>query len=170
LVDAVDRVRRAENRRLRARGDPRLVGTNYWWLTNRARRDRRRWRAFAPLRQSALKTARCLGDQEVALRLWGYLRRGWALRAWQRWLRWALRGRLLPMRKAAESIRKYRWGILTAIRAGVTNALTEGMNSRIQELKRRAGGFRNRQRFREAIYFHLGRLDRYPACVPHTNS
>jgi hypothetical protein len=29
-----------------------------------------------------------------------------------------------------------------------------------------ACGFRNRQRFRNAIYFHLGGLDLYPASAP----
>jgi len=46
------------------------------------------------------------------------------------------------------------------------------MNSRIQEIKRMACGFRNRNRFRNAIYFHLGGLDLYPAAArgTHTNS
>ena len=38
----------------------------------------------------------------------------------------------------------------------------EGLNSRIQAIKRRACGYRNRERFRHAIYFHLGGLDLYP--------
>ena len=169
LVDAVDQVRRAEQRRLRAQGETTLVGTKYWWLTRRERLDRQRWRAFTPLRQSTLQTARAWAIKEFALRLWGYMRRGWAARAWQAWLRWALRCRLRPMCKAARTIRKYLEGILTAITAGVTNALTEGMNARIQELKRRACGYRNRERFRHAIYFHLGGLDLRPAAMTHTN-
>ena len=32
-----------------------------------------------------------------------------------------------------------------------------------QWIKRRACGFRNRERFRNALYFHLGGLDLYPA-------
>jgi transposase len=36
------------------------------------------------------------------------------------------------------------------------------MNSRIQKVKRMAHGFRNRERFRNAIFFHLGGLDLYP--------
>lgn len=172
LVDAVDRVRRVEQRRLRGRGEATLVGTRYWWLTKRERLDPQRWRAFAPLRRSALQTARAWALKEFALRLWHYMRRGWAARAWRAWLGWALRCRLPPMRKAAETIRKYLWGILTAITSGVTNALTEGMNARIQALKRRACGYRNRDRFRNAIYFHLGGLDLYPASTmaTHTNS
>jgi len=32
-------------------------------------------------------------------------------------------------------------------------------------LKKRASGFRNRERFRNAIYFHLGDLDLYPKAL-----
>ncbi len=35
----------------------------------------------------------------------------------------------------------------------------------IQEIKHDARGFRNKERFKAAIYFHLGGLDRYPAAV-----
>jgi transposase len=37
--------------------------------------------------------------------------------------------------------------------------------SRIQRIKKMACGFRNRKRFRQAILFHLGGLDLYPASV-----
>ena len=47
----------------------------------------------------------------------------------------------------------------------VTNAKTDGMNSKIQKIKRMACGFRNRERFRHAIYFHLGGLDLYPQAL-----
>jgi transposase len=63
---------------------------------------------------------------------------------------------------AAKSIRKYLWGILNAIVLEATNAKAEGMNSKIQMVKRRACGFRNRERFKTAIYFHLRGLDLYP--------
>jgi len=48
---------------------------------------------------------------------------------------------------------------------GATNARAEGFNTMIQKLKRDARGFRNRDRFRAAIYFHLGGLDLYPDAV-----
>ena len=49
---------------------------------------------------------------------------------------------------------------------------TEELKQRIQELERRACGYRNRDRFRNAIYFHLGGLDLYPVAAPnaHTTS
>ena len=55
--------------------------------------------------------------------------------------------------------------ILTAVVDKVTNARTESINAGIQKVKYSARGFRNRKRFRNAIYFHLGGLDLYPAGV-----
>ena len=47
-----------------------------------------------------------------------------------------------------------------------------GMNSKIQWIKRMACGHRNRQRFHNAIYFHLADLDLYPDSLKstHTNA
>ena len=44
----------------------------------------------------------------------------------------------------------------------VTNAVAEGLNSKIMSIKRRAGGFRNAENFKTAIYFHCGGLSLYP--------
>lgn len=162
LGDAVDRVRRQEQRGLRAADDPRLVGTRYWWLTPPARLDAVQRRQFQVLRGSTLKTARAWALKELARTLWDYRHRGWAAKAWQAWLAWALRCRLAPMRKVAETIRKYLWGILNAVVARATNARGESLNGRIQALKQRACGYRSRARFRQAIYFHFGGLDLYP--------
>jgi len=45
----------------------------------------------------------------------------------------------------------------------LTNAVTEGLNSKIQTIKKMAYGFRNREHFKAVIYFHCGGLDLYPA-------
>lgn len=45
------------------------------------------------------------------------------------------------------------------------------INAEIQWIKRLACGYRNRERFRNAIYFHPGGLDLYPdALAAHTKS
>ena len=170
LGRAVDAVRRTEQRALQAQGVTTLTGTKYWWLTRADQMDAARWHQFTPLRESTLKTARAWALKEVAMQCWHYVRRGWARKAWRAWLAWAVRSRLRPMRVVAETIRKYLDGILNAIVTGATNARAEGLNSQIQALKRRACGFRNRNRFRHAIYFHLGGLDLYPACLTTTHT
>ncbi|MFZ1804435.1 MAG: transposase [Nitrospira sp.] len=40
-------------------------------------------------------------------------------------------------------------------------AMSEGLNSQIQKIKRMAFGFRNIEHFKTATYFHWGGLDLY---------
>ncbi len=169
---ALDHVRATEHRALRAAGGGPLVGTRYRWLANADRMDAARWRQFAALRTSTLKTARAWALKEVAMQCWQYVRRGWAVKVWAAWFAWAARCRLPPVQAVARTIRKYLWGILNAIITGTTNARAQGLNARIQTIRRRACSYRNRARFRVAIYFHLGGLDLYPArrSPAHTNS
>ena len=44
-------------------------------------------------------------------------------------------------------------------RADDKRGLTEGLNSKIQTIKTKARGFRNREDFKSAIYFHRRGLD-----------
>ena len=74
-----------------------------------------------------------------------------------------MRSRLEPVRRVARMVRDHLDGIINAIVLNATNAAAESVNSKIQRLKRMACGFRNRERFRNAIYFHLGGLDLLPA-------
>jgi len=48
----------------------------------------------------------------------------------------------------------------------VTNALTEGFNSRIQAIKADARGFRSFANYRIRILFHCGKLDLRPTLTP----
>ena len=123
---------------------------------------------FNRMKRVALRTARAWALKEHAMCLWNYATRGWARRAWKAWISWALRSRLEPMKRVARMVRKHLEGILNAIVLRATNATAESVNAKIQRVKRMACGFRNRERFRAAIYFHLGGLDLRPAT--HTDS
>ena len=140
-----------------------LKGSKYTWLTRVENMTDAQRERFVALRNSTLKTARAWAIKDTAMHLWHYRSRTWAHKAWQRWLGWALRCRLPPMRAAALTIKRQLWGVLNAIVLDLHNGHAESMNSRIQRIKQRACGFRNRDRFRNAIYFHLGGLDLSPA-------
>lgn len=163
LGDAVDQVRRAEHRQLRAAGDERLAKTRYWWLTHPERLDGEARARIDSLRGGTLRTARAFRYKEHASMLWGYVRRGMAERLWRQWLHGALRCALEPVRVVARMIRNHWSGVINAATSDITNAMSESVNSHIQRIKKRACGFRSRTRFREAILFHLGGLDLYPA-------
>lgn len=162
LGKAVDTVRRQEHRQLLRQGDERMKGSKYDWLRNPSNMNWHQQRSFSVLRQSSLKTARAWAIKEFASRLWNYHSRAWAYKGWKRLISWMARSRLKPMRDTAKTLKNHLWGILNAVILGVNNSHAESMNSRIKTIKTRARGFRNKQRFRNAIYFHLGGLKLYP--------
>lgn len=162
LGDAVDRVRRQEHRQLRADDDDRLVKTRYLWLTHPERLEGEARIRIESLRRGSLRTARAFRYKEHAAHLWGYIYRGMAVRVWRQWLHGALRCALEPIRIVARMIKNHFDGVINAANSDITNAMSESVNSHIQRIKKRACGFRNRVRFREAILFHLGGLDLYP--------
>lgn len=166
LGDAVDKVRRAEQRELQRAGDPALVGTKYVWLRNPETLPPERAGFFEAMKRIAIRTARAWAIKEHAMCLWHYKSRTWARKAWKMWISWAMRSRLEPVKRVARMVRDHLDGIVNAIVLKATNARAESVNSKIQRVKRLACGFRNRDRFRAAIYFHLGGLDLHP--LTHT--
>jgi transposase len=52
--------------------------------------------------------------------------------------------------------------IVTYCTHGITNAVAEGINSKIMSIKRCAGGYQNIENFKKAILFYCGGLDLYP--------
>ena len=162
LNEAVDQVRCGEHKAMLGMDDPRLKGSKYLWLRHMNHMTRKQRRDLESLRGVALKTARAWAIKEMASHLWHYVSRRWAEKGWKKLLGWMFRSRLKPMVKAAGTIRRHLWGIINAVVLKVSNSKAESMNSRIQKIKARSHGFRNRERFRNAIYFHLGGLDLYP--------
>lgn len=172
LNDAVNMVRRQENRQLAAEGAYVPKHTKFVWAQNPENMPPLRRHMFDLLRDCALKAGRAWAIKDAARWLWSYVQRGWAEKAWRRWIGWAMRSRLEPMKRAARTIRDHLWGIVNAIVLRVTNAGAESQNAKIQWIKKQACGYRNRERFRNAIYFHLGALDLYPRpnSATHTTS
>ena len=171
IGDGVNKVRVREHAELQELGIDTLKGTRYLWLQNPENMKAGNRLRFEGLRDTALRVARAWAMKETARHLWSYKTRGWARRAWTRLIDWMARSRLEPMVKVSRTLREHLWGILNAIVLRVTNAHLEAVNAKIQKLKKRACGYRNRARFRDAILFHCGRLDLYPQlAATHPNS
>ena len=159
---AVDTVRKAESRALAAEGDATLKGTKYAWLKNPANFTRAAWRAFAALRESTLQSARAWAIKESLRHLWDYTYVGAARTFFKRWYWWATHSRLAPIIKVARMLKAHLENILTYLTHRITNAVTEGLNAKIQWIKFGARGYRNRESFKTAILFHCGGLDLEP--------
>lgn len=96
------------------------------------------------------------------MRLFDYRRLSAAWAFFELWRGWTSRSRLTPMLAVARMLTARLENILTYLNHRITNAVSEGLNSRIQRVKATARGFRNQQNFIDAIYFHCGALDMTP--------
>ena len=163
MGEAVNDVRKREHRELRADGDETLTGSKYLWLYAEENLPEKHHEHFATLKSINLKTARAWAIKESLRDLWSYRTKGWAMRYWRRWHFWATHSRLQPVIDVAYRVKRRLANIMTYFQHRITNATSEGLNSKIQTIKKTACGYRNREHFKTAIFFHCGGLDLYPA-------
>ena len=149
VVDAVDTVRKREHKALLGMGDTTLTSSNL-------------------LKGAQLKTARAWALKESLRELWNYSREGWAKRFWQRWYFWATHSRLPPMIDAAKMIARHLPNVLTYFSHRISNAVAEGLNSKVATIQKRACGYRNAEHFKIAVYFHCGGLNLWPQRWTHS--
>lgn len=170
VVDAVDKVRKREHKELKGSGESVLSKTKYLWLSNEENlTDEARVR-FEELKASELKTGRAWALKEAIRELWNYRSEAWALKFWKRWYFWATHSRLEPMIKVAKLIARHLPNVMTYFTHRITNAVAEGLNSKIATVQKRACGYRNPDNFKIAVYFHCGGLNLHPAPVTHTKA
>lgn len=160
---AVNKVRRQEHALLLAEGNDLLKGTRSLWLYGYENLPAGQVELFDRLKCLNLRTARAWALKETFRHWWRYDSVGWARRHFKRWYNWAIRSRLEPIKKVARMCRDHLENILTYFKHDLTNGHIEGLNNRIQGLVKKAYGYRNRERFKRDILFHLGGLDLYPS-------
>ena len=163
LNAAVDRVRKDEHRLLQSTGDTTLKGSKYQWLRTYADKRSSAAVSFRALHQLDLKTSRAWHYKEDFRHFWNYHQPGAAERFYEAWRKAVMRSRLEPLKRVARLIDAHWREIFNYIRHRITNAASEGLNSRIQSIKSAARGFRSFANYRIRILFHCGRLDLKPA-------
>jgi transposase len=159
---AVDRVRRGEHRELKADGDNRLAKTRYLWLTNEENLSEEQTNRLAAVFHSTLNTGKAWGYKELLRDLWNQPTAAAATVYFKAWYRRVIHTKLAPMKTLARTIKQRLENVVSFCTHHITNSVAEGMNSKIMSLKRRVGGYRNRENFKTAIYFYCGGLDLYP--------
>ncbi|EIQ3748346.1 transposase, partial [Shigella sonnei] len=108
------------------------------------------------LRAQMKLTSLCWALKELAKDIWS---RPWSEERrndWQRWLSLAANSDVPMMKNVAKTIGKRLYGILNAMRHGVSNGNAEALNSKIRLLRIKAKGYRNRERFKLGVMFHYG--------------
>lgn len=162
MNEAVDKVRREEHRELTKKQDDRLKGTKHWWLYSIENVPDKYRRAFRQVRDQALRTSRAWAMKETLRDLWTYRSTTWARKFYDYWRSWVNNSRLEPVKEVAGMLSRRIENVLTYCKHEITNAVAEGLNSKIMSIKRRAAGYRNPDNFKTAIYFFCGGLDLCP--------
>ncbi len=162
LGKAVDKVRRQEHKELMAQGDETLKGTRQLWLYNPQNFSEPQAEEFSALKDLHLKVARAWAAKELFSRFWEYQQVGWARRFFKDWFGWVSRSQLKPVVEVAQMLKRHLENLLTYLEHRITNAVTEGLNSKIQSLKAAARGFRSFENYRIRILFFCGKLNLYP--------
>lgn len=140
MVEAVDAVRKAEHRRLLEAGDETLKRTKYLWLFSEENLPEEHAARFAGLKRLHLQTGRAWALKESLRDLWNYQRQGWALRHWKAWYFWATHSGLQPVIDVARMLKTHLENVLTYFEHRITNAVSEGLNSKIQTVKKTPSG------------------------------
>lgn len=162
LNEAVDKVRRKENKALQLLDDNSLKGTKQLWLFAPKNLPRKHRKAFGKLKSLGLGTGRAWAIKEALRKFWEYEYVGSARKYFGWWYGWAVRSRLKPIVAVAKMLKRHLEGLLNFICHRVTNAITEGLNSKVQHLKHSARGLRNFDSYRRRILFYCGKLELMP--------
>lgn len=153
--EAVDKVRKQE-----ARGNALLKRTKYLWLRNESNLTGLQLETKRSLQRQRLKTGRACQMRETLQDIYDTSAdRAEAETALKRLCSWMTRSRLEPMKEFARQIRRHWRDILAYFDHPYTNAILEGLNSVIQNVKTRARGFKNMDYFSTMIYLTCGKLD-----------
>ena len=154
INEAVDKVRREE-----VKTQPELKSTRYLWLKNAVNLSTAAHDKLASLTRLHLRTGRAYQMRLAFQEIYAQPTRQWGELFLDRWLGWAKRSRLEPMKAVARTIDRHRDGILAWFDSGIANGLIEGINSLVQAAKAKARGYRTVRCLAAMTYLLAGRLD-----------
>lgn len=161
LNKAIDEVRAAEAKRLKADGYEPVLKHSRWCLLKRPENlTEREAVKLSELLKYNLQSVRSHLLREDFQRFWEYVSPGWAARFLDQWCTRTMRSKIEPMKKVARTLRNHRELILNWFRAkGAISAGTiEGFNNKVKLTTRKSYGFRTYEAIEISLYHNLGRL------------
>lgn len=155
---AVDGVRRDEHAELVKRGCSILTGQKYLFLKDPKNMSETRSEELNTLLNMNLKVSRAYMRKFDFEWFWKLGSKEEASEFFAKWYAKTIRSRLEPMKKLAKSLKAHLNGLLAYHTFSITNAVAEGLNSKIQLLKSAARGLRTFEAYRARILFFCGKL------------
>ena len=160
--DAVDEVRRSEQRRLDPADAKALKGTRYALLKHPGRLKPGEARRLETLRRENRALDRAYELKEYLATILGQATPGDAPELLEEWLEWAARSRLAPFVKLGRTIRKHAEGIPAYLDTRMTNGPVEGINNKLRVIARRAYGFHSAGALISMLFLCCGGIELAP--------
>lgn len=153
--EAVDEVRKAE-----AKARPELKRSKYLWLKNEANLTAKQQETLAwlPRPSMQLKTSRAARWRDDFNGFYDHATPEEAEAYLRRWCYGAKRSRLGPVKAFVATVEQHWDGIIAWQTHRLSNGLLEGTNSLVQAAKRRARGYRSKEKMITIIYLIAGKL------------
>ncbi len=158
---AIDEVRAAEAKRLKADGHEPLLKHSRWLLLKRPEKLTENQTAkLKELLKYNLQSVRAYLLREEFQRFWEYRSAYWAGRFLRDWCAKAMRSRIEPMKKVARMLRSHEGLLLNWFEAKgkVSAGSVEGLNDNAKLAMKKAYGFRTLRGVKIALYHRLGAL------------
>jgi len=159
LNEAVDKIRRQESRTLKAIDDKTLVGSKYTWLRNPENMTPIQRTSLDELLACELKTGRAWSLKNMFRAFWSLTNRDSAIYFFNYWSEAVDRSGLNQLITVKEMMQRHIENILNYFKHRTTNAVSEGLNSKIQLLKASSRGFHSFESYRVRILFYCGKLN-----------
>jgi transposase len=130
-----------------------LKKTKYIWLKNENNlSEKQRQMLYGFLQECSLDTAHAYLLKQGFDQLWNV-----QLNAieplFNAWIDKAIKTGLKPILKFVNTLYEHYNGIINSIKTGITNAVSEGINSLVQFARTRARGYRNKDNFIAMVYY-----------------
>jgi transposase len=158
---AIDKVRAAEAKRLKADGKEPLLKHSRWCLLKRPENlSEKQTVKLSELLKCNLKAVRAYLQKADFQRFWDYQRPSWAGRFLDEWCTRVMRSRIGPMQDVAKSLRAHRELLLNWFRAKgtISAGVVEGLNNKVKLTMRKSYGFRTEGAIEIALYHNLAAL------------
>jgi transposase len=145
---ALDEVRKEEVQRVES-----LKKSKYIWLKNEQNLTAEQKTRLANfLEDSSLNTSLAYQVKIEFDQLWNVQKLAIPALV-SKWARNALALNLKPITRFVQTFHDHYEGIIKSIKTGITNAVSEGLNSLMQLARTRARGYRNSENFKAMIYY-----------------
>ncbi len=158
---ALDKVRAAEAKRLKAEKQPAVLSKSRWcFLKRKENLTEKQGFKLKELLKMNLRTVKAYLLREQFQRFWIYKSPAWAGKFLDQWCHAATHSRIEPMKNLAKMLQNHRELILNYFRAKkqYNSGIVEGMNRKINLTIRKSFGFRTIKIAKTCLYHQLGEL------------